>query len=238
MIGIIGAMEEEVQELIADLAFAEKKTVASMDFYKGTLYGKDCVIVKSGVGKVNAALCTQILADFYKPEALINTGVAGSLDAQINIGDMVVSEDAVQHDMDASAVGDAVGDKFRGWMFWRFRQIPVLVKKAVEANQKANPDIQTFTGRVASGDQFISGGEKKKQIQENFHARCAEMEGAAIAHGAYLNKIPYVILRAISDKADGSVQMDYPTFEKQAIVHCVRLLRELIPMHCKDKNNH
>lgn len=229
MIGIIGAMEEEVQELIADLAFAEKKTVASMDFYKGTLYGKDCVIVKSGVGKVNAALCTQILADFYKPEALINTGVAGSLDAQINIGDMVVSEDAVQHDMDASAVGDPVGQVPRMDVL-AFPADPVLVKKAVEANQKANPDIQTFTGRVASGDQFISGGEKKKQIQENFHARCAEMEGAAIAHGAYLNKIPYVILRTISDKADGSVQMDYPTFEKQAIVHCVRLLRELIPM--------
>lgn len=229
MIGIIGAMEEEVQELIADLAFAEKKTVASMDFYKGTLYGKDCVIVKSGVGKVNAALCTQILADFYKPEALINTGVAGSLDAKINIGDMVVSEDAVQHDMDASAVGDPVGQVPRMDVL-AFPADPVLVKKAVEANQKANPDIQTFTGRVASGDQFISGGEKKKQIQENFHARCAEMEGAVIAHGAYLNKIPYVILRAISDKADGSVQMDYPTFEKQAIVHCVRLLRELIPM--------
>nr|WP_288556404.1 5'-methylthioadenosine/adenosylhomocysteine nucleosidase [uncultured Mediterraneibacter sp.] len=228
MIGIIGAMEEEVQELIADLAFAEKKTVASMDFYKGTLYGKDCVIVKSGVGKVNAALCTQILADFYKPEALINTGVAGSLDAKINIGDMVVSKDAVQHDMDASAVGDPVGQVPRMDVL-AFPADPVLVKKAVEANQKANPDIQTFTGRVASGDQFISGGEKKKQIQENFHARCAEMEGAAIAHGAYLNKIPYVILRAISDKADGSVQMDYPTFEKQAIVHCVRLLRELIP---------
>ena len=229
MIGIIGAMEEEVQELIADLESAEKKTVASMDFYKGTLYGKDCVIVKSGVGKVNATLCTQILADFYRPEALINTGVAGSLDAQINIGDMVVSEDAVQHDMDASAVGDPVGQVPRMDVL-AFPADPVLVKKAVEANQKANPDIQTFTGRVASGDQFISGGEKKKQIQENFHARCAEMEGAAIAHGAYLNKIPYVILRAISDKADGSVQMDYPTFEKQAIVHCVRLLRELIPM--------
>ena len=208
MIGIIGAMEEEVQELIADLAFAEKKTVASMDFYKGTLYGKDCVIVKSGVGKVNAALCTQILADFYKPEALINTGVAGSLDAQINIGDMVVSEDAVQHDMDASAVGDPVGQVPRMDVL-AFPADPVLVKKAVEANQKANPDIQTFTGRVASGDQFISGGEKKKQIQENFHARCAEMEGAAIAHGAYLNKIPYVILRAISDKADGSVPVSY-----------------------------
>lgn len=229
MIGIIGAMEEEVQELIADLESAEKKTVASMDFYKGTLYGKDCVIVKSGVGKVNAALCTQILADFYSPDVLINTGVAGSLDAQINIGDIVVSEDAVQHDMDASAVGDPVGQVPRMNVL-AFPADPALVKKAAEANRKANPDIQTFTGRIASGDQFISGGEKKKQIQENFHARCTEMEGAAIAHGAYLNKIPYVILRAISDKADGSVQMDYPTFEKQAIVHCVRLLRELIPM--------
>ena len=104
-----------------------------------------------------------------------------------------------------------------------------LVRKAVEANKKANSDIRTFTGRVASGDQFISEKEVKERIVNNFGAKCAEMEGAAIAHGAYLNKIPCVIIRAISDKADGSAQVDYPTFEKQAIVHGVKLMKELLP---------
>lgn len=228
MIGIIGAMEEEVRELIADMESAEMKEIASMKFYKGILYGKDAVVVQSGIGKVNAGICTQILADIYQVDQLINTGVAGSLDAEINIGDIVVSTDAVQHDMDVSALGDPVGQIPRMDVF-AFPADEELVKKAVAANEKANPDIRTFTGRVASGDQFISGKEMKERIIENFGAKCAEMEGAAIAHGAYLNQIPCVIIRAISDKADGSAQVDYPTFEKQAIVHGVKLMRELLP---------
>ena len=103
------------------------------------------------------------------------------------------------------------------------------MRKAVEANKKANSDIRTFTGRVASGDQFISEKEVKERIVNNFGAKCAEMEGAAIAHGAHLNHVPCVIIRAISDKADGSAQVDYPTFEKQAIVHGVKLMKELLP---------
>lgn len=228
MIGIIGAMEEEVRELIADMESVEMKEIASMKFYKGILYGKDAVVVQSGIGKVNAGICTQILADIYQVDQLINTGVAGSLDAEINIGDIVVSTDAVQHDMDVSALGDPVGQVPRMDVF-AFPADEELVKKAVAANEKANPDIRTFTGRVASGDQFISGKEMKDRIIKNFGAKCAEMEGAAIAHGAYLNQIPCVIIRAISDKADGSAQVDYPTFEKQAIVHGVKLMRELLP---------
>lgn len=228
MIGIIGAMQEEVCELIADMESCEMKEIASMKFYKGVLYGKDAVVVQSGIGKVNAGICTQILASTYQVDRVINTGVAGSLDAEINIGDIVVSTDAVEHDMDASAVGDPVGQVPRMDVF-AFPADAELVKKAVAANEKANPDIRTFTGRVASGDQFISKKEVKDRITELFGAKCAEMEGAAIAHGAYLNQVPCVIIRAISDKADGSVQMDYPTFEKQAIVHCVKLMKELIP---------
>ena len=193
MVGIIGAMEEEVRELIEDMTECEMQEKASMKFYKGQLYGKEAVVVQSGIGKVNAGICTQILIDFYQVDQLINTGVAGSLDAEINIGDIVVSTDAV------------------------------------EANKKANSDIRTFTGRVASGDQFISEKEVKERIVNNFGAKCAEMEGAAIAHGAYLNHVPCVIIRAISDKADGSAQVDYPTFEKQAIVHGVKLMKELLP---------
>ena len=228
MIGIIGAMEEEVRELIADMTDCQMQEKASMKFYKGVLYGKDAVVVQSGIGKVNAGICTQILADIYQVDQVINTGVAGSLDAEINIGDIVVSTDAVQHDMDVSALGDPVGQVPRMDVF-AFPADENLVEKAVAANEKANPDIRTFTGRVASGDQFISGKEVKERIVENFGAKCAEMEGAAIAQGAYLNQIPCVIIRAISDKADGSAQVDYPTFEKQAIVHVVKLMRELIP---------
>ena len=222
MIGIIGAMEEEVRELIADMQECEMNEKASMKFYKGKLYGKDAVVVQSGIGKVNAAICTQILADCYHVDELINTGVAGSLDAEINIGDIVISTDAVHHDMDVSALGDPVGQVPRMDVF-AFPADKELAEKAMQANKKANPEIRTFMGRVASGDQFIS----KK---EDFQAKCTEMEGAAIAHGAYLNHIPYVIIRAISDKADGTAQVDYPTFEKQAITHSVNLMRELLPM--------
>ena len=109
MVGIIGAMEEEVRELIEDMTECEMQEKASMKFYKGQLYGKEAVVVQSGIGKVNAGICTQILIDFYQVDQLINTGVAGSLDAEINIGDIVVSTDAVEHDMDVSALGDPVG---------------------------------------------------------------------------------------------------------------------------------
>ena len=105
-----------------------------------------------------------------------------------------------------------------------------LVKKAVAANEKANPDIHTFTGRIASGDQFISDQSEKERIVSLFHPVCCEMEGAGIAQAAYLNKVSYVIIRAISDKADNSATMDYPTFEKKAIAHSVRLMKELLPM--------
>lgn len=229
MIGIIGAMEEEVRELIADMQECEMNEKASMKFYKGKLYGKDAVVVQSGIGKVNAAICTQILADCYHVDELINTGVAGSLDAEINIGDIVISTDAVHHDMDVSALGDPVGQVPRMDVF-AFPADKELAEKAMQANKKANPEIRTFMGRVASGDQFISKKEVKDRIVENFQAKCTEMEGAAIAHGAYLNHIPYVIIRAISDKADGTAQVDYPTFEKRAITHSVNLMRELLPM--------
>ena len=227
-IGIIGAMELEVEALKEQMDVKNIVEKASMKFYEGTLRGKDVVIVQCGIGKVNAGICVQILADLFQVDAVINTGVAGSLRAEINIGDIVISTDAVHHDMDVSALGDPVGQVPRMDVF-AFPADKELVRKAVEANKKANSDIRTFTGRVASGDQFISEKEVKERIVNNFGAKCAEMEGAAIAHGAYLNHVPCVIIRAISDKADGSAQVDYPTFEKQAIVHGVKLMKELLP---------
>lgn len=229
MIGIIGAMEEEVAALKEAMDIAETKEYASMVFCRGTMGGKDIVVVRSGIGKVNAAVCTQILVDRFKVDRLINTGIAGSLDAQIDIGDIVISTEAVQHDMDATIFGDPVGQVPRMDVL-AFPADRILVEKAKEANRKVNPDIHTFTGRIASGDQFIASGEVKAKIVENFHALCTEMEGAAIAHAAYLNKVSCVIIRAISDKADNSAVMDYPEFERRAIAHNVRLVKELISM--------
>lgn len=229
MIGIIGAMEEEVAALKEAMDIQEIHEQASMTFCKGILCGKDVVVVRSGIGKVNAGICAQILADKFQVDILINTGIAGSLDAAIDIGDMVISTDAVHHDMDATIFGDPAGQVPRMDTL-TFPADERLVEKAKEANAKANPDIHTFTGRVASGDQFISSKEAKEKIINNFHALCTEMEGAGIAHAAYLNKISYVIIRAISDKADNSATVDYPEFEKQAIVHSVRLVKELLPM--------
>jgi adenosylhomocysteine nucleosidase len=141
---------------------------------------------------------------------------------------MVISTDLVEHDMDTSVFGDPIGQVPRMDTF-SFPADPVLVEKAVAANQAANPDIKTFTGRIVSGDQFVSSAEVKERLVNLFGAKCTEMEGAAIAHAAYVNKVSCVILRAISDKADNSATMDYPTFEKKAIEHSVRLMKVLLP---------
>ena len=220
MIGIIGAMEEEVAALKDAMEIEETVEQAAMTFCKGTLCGKEVVIVRSGIGKVNAGICAQILVDRFRVDTLINTGIAGSLDTRIDIGDMVISTDAVHHDMDATIFGDPLGQVPRMDVLF-FPADEALVQKAVQANEKANPDIHTFTGRVASKD-------VKAKIVENFHPMCVEMEGAGIAQAAYLNKVSYVIIRAISDKADNSATMDYPTFEQQAITHGVRLMKELL----------
>lgn len=227
MIGIIGAMEEEVAALKSEMQDVDVTEYASMTFCKGVLCGKEAVVVRSGIGKVNAGICAQILVDKFGVDMLINTGIAGSLDARIDIGDMVISTDAVHHDMDATIFGDPIGQVPRMDTL-SFPADASLIELAVKANEKANPEIHTFTGRVASGDQFISSQEAKDKIVSNFHALCTEMEGAGIAHAAYLNKVSYVIIRAISDKADNSATMDYPEFEKKAIVHSVRLVKELL----------
>lgn len=227
MIGIIGAMEEEIRNLKYDMKIQEERDLASMRFSKGILCGREVVLVRSGIGKVNAAVCTQVLADIFHVDAVINTGIAGSLDADIDIGDMVISTDAVEHDMDASIFGDPVGQVPRMDTF-SFPADQELAEKAAQANAEANPDIRTFKGRVVSGDQFVSSSEVKDRLVRLFDAKCTEMEGAAIAHAAYLNNIPCVIIRAISDKADNSATMDYPAFEAKAIEHSVRLIRNLL----------
>ena len=199
-IGIIGAMEEEVTALREKLADAKLLQKASMDFYSGTLNGVD---------------------------AVINTGIAGSLKAEINIGDIVISSDTLQHDMDATGFGYEPGVIPRMETSC-FPADEELLKKAKAACEEAVPEIQVFTGRVVSGDQFISDRAVKERIVKQFDGMCTEMEGAAIAQAAYLNHIPFVVIRAISDKADDSATMDYPTFERQAIAHSVALVENLV----------
>lgn len=226
-IGIIGAMEVEVAELKEMMQTKRVVEKAQMSFAEGTLNGHDVVVVRSGIGKVNAAICAQILADEFHADVIINTGIAGSLKNEINIGDIVLSTDVVHHDMDATGFGYPVGQipQMDIFSFPADKKIRALAKAVCE---DVNPDIRVFEGRVVSGDQFISDHEKKQWIADNFSGYCTEMEGAAIAQAAYLNNIPFVIIRAISDKADDTAGMDYATFEKMAIRHSVNLVSEFV----------
>lgn len=227
MLGIIGAMDEEVAKIKERLENVEVQTFGGMDFYKGNFEGKSVVVVRSGIGKVNAAVCAQILADRYQVSGIVNTGIAGSLMAKIDIGDIVLSTDALQHDMDATNFGYPAGQIPRMDVL-SFPADPKLLALAKECCGRVNPEIHTYEGRVVSGDQFISDQKKKDWLIETFHGYCTEMEGAAIAQAAYLNGIPFLIIRAISDKADNSANVDYPTFEAQAIIHSVSLMLEMI----------
>ena len=227
MLGIIGAMEVEVKELREMMENPQAQTVAGMTFYQGTIKGKEVVVVRSGIGKVNAGICSQILVDRYNVEGIINTGIAGSLKNEINIGDIVLATVAVQHDVDATGFGYPLGE-IPQMGIKEFPADEKLRALAEECSKKANPDIQVFCGRVASGDQFISSKEKKNWISANFDAYCTEMEGAAIAQAAYLNNIPYLVVRAISDKADDSANMDYSGFEAKAVENSVRLMAAML----------
>lgn len=226
-IGIIGAMELEVEQLKKEMAVESVIKKAGMDFFEGTLSDVPVVIVRSGIGKVNAALCVQILADVFQVSHVINTGVAGSLNAKLDIGDILISRDALHHDMDTTIFGYQPGEVPQ-MGFREFRADERMMELAREVCEKVNPDIRVMFGRVVSGDQFISSKEVKERLIALFQGDCAEMEGASIAHGAYLNGLPFVIIRAISDKADDSAEMDYPTFEAAAAKHSAALVKEMI----------
>jgi len=226
-IGIIGAMDEEVAIIKGQMLKVTVQTIASMEFYEGTFNEKEVVVVRCGIGKVNGAVCTQILADLYHVDAVINTGVAGSLRNEIDIADIVLSTDTQQHDVDATGFGYGLGviPRMEFSIFEADKQL-IEVAKAVCA--EVIPNVGVHTGRIVSGDQFISDSGKKAWLVENFDGYCTEMEGAAIAQAAHLNKIPFLIIRAISDKADHSAEMSYSEFEELAIKNTVKLLNGLV----------
>ena len=225
MIGAVIAMECEADILLRDMKIEREEICYGKKVYLGKAHGKDVVLTVCGVGKVNAALCAQILCSIYGVSHLVNTGIAGSLDAQLDICDLVVSEDAMYHDFTVTAFGYPYG-KVPGMNVIAFPADPMLIKLAYAAAEAVNPG-HTKVGRVASGDQFVCDKSVKDGIIANTQALCTEMEGAAIAHTAYRNGVPFVILRAISDKADGSAEMDYPAFETLAAHRCAEVTRNL-----------
>ncbi len=227
MLGIIGAMEVEVNQIKAELENVTVTVKAGMEFNRGTLNSKEIVIVRSGIGKVNAGICAQILCDLFNVSAIINTGIAGSLKDEIDIGDIVLSEDALQHDLDAVAFGYDLG-VIPQMDTSVFKGDDKLIELAKDACDKVCKDIHYFVGRVVSGDQFISDKEKKNFLIRTFKGYCTEMEGAAIAQAAYLNNVPFLIVRSISDKADDSAHMDYPEFEAKAVANSVKLINEIV----------
>lgn len=224
-LGIIGAMDIEVEILLGLLEEKQEKTIAGSTFYEGRLEGLDAVVVRCGIGKVNAAICAQILCDCFAVTHLVNTGIAGSLDAKLDIGDLLVSTDAMYHDFDCTHFGYPYG-QVAGMDIVTFPADKVLADLAFAAAEAVNPG-HTRRGRIASGDQFVAEKALKERIIANTAGMCTEMEGTAIAQTAYRNGIPFVILRAISDKADDSAEMDYPTFERQAAHRCAQVTRNL-----------
>ena len=224
-LGVVGAMQQEVETLLAAMQDVKKVEKLTAVFYEGKLEGLDVVVVQCGVGKVNAAMCTQSLCDCFGVTHLVNTGIAGSLCADLDIADLVVSKDAMYHDFDCVHFGYEMG-RVPGMDVTAFPADEKMAALAFAAAEKVNPG-HTKVGRVASGDLFVAERKAKERIIERTGALCTEMEGAAIAHTAYRNGVPFVVIRAISDKADDSAEMDYPTFEKIAAHRCAAVTMEM-----------
>lgn len=217
-LGIIGAMAVEVETLKEKMEEKAIAVIAGMEFCEGVLEGLPAVVVQCGVGKVNAAMCAQILCSSYRVTHLVNTGIAGSLCNELDVGDLLVSQDAIYHDFDCNAFGYP-HCKVPGMDVIAFPADETMIELAVTAAEEVHPG-HIKLGRVATGDQFVCTREQKENIVALTQGLCTEMEGGAIAHTAYRNGVPFVILRAISDKADEEADMDYPTFEKLSAHRC------------------
>ncbi|WP_028987499.1 5'-methylthioadenosine/adenosylhomocysteine nucleosidase [Thermicanus aegyptius] len=225
-VGIIGAMEEEIERFLPHLTEEESHVIAGIRYISGKMNGKPIVLVKSGVGKVNAAVCTQILIDRFSVSSILFTGVAGALHPELEIGDIVISTDAMQHDMDASPLGFPRGviPFFPESIFPADQRLVDMAAAAAEAIGEG----KVMRGRVLSGDQFFANHDKVKELHERFHGVCTEMEGAAVAQVAYMNRIPYVIIRSMSDKADGSSHIDFQAFTRLAAERSYKVIVKML----------
>lgn len=225
-IGIIGAMDEEVRLLAAKLVEWEEIRLAGIVFVKGSIAGRRVIVCKSGVGKVNAAVTAQLLITACDAEAILFTGVAGALDPELEVGDLVVSVDCLQHDMDASPLGFA-----RGVIPFQEQSVfaadPELVRLAVESGHAVLPG-RVRTGRVLSGDRFIADKGEVAALKRDFAGTCTEMEGAAVAQVCSMNGIPFVIIRSMSDKADGSAPVSFTEFTAMAARRSCELVEHML----------
>lgn len=227
MIAVIGAMELEVKTLCSAMERPEPSVYAGMTFYKGRIGGREAVVVRSGVGKVNAAVCAQILIDRFSPSAMVNTGIAGAVARGLGPGDLVLSTEALHHDMDAAGFGYGPGliPQMECSIFPADQR---LLSLAAERCAAVNPGVKAIAGRVVTGDQFISSREKVAWLRQTFLAACVEMEGAAIAQTAYLNGLPFLIVRTMSDSADDDAPEVAKDWEQKAADRSARLALELI----------
>ncbi|MBU5488134.1 5'-methylthioadenosine/adenosylhomocysteine nucleosidase [Clostridium sp. MSJ-8] len=225
-LGIIAAMSEELDLLLQDMQLTNKQNIANITFNEGTLFGKDVVAVVCGIGKVNAAICTQILITSFDVDKVINVGVAGGVKKDIYPGDIVVSDSLVEHDMDCSVFGDAIGQIPRMDTF-DFKADTSLISLAKDACSKLE-NVKSYIGRIVSGDQFIASPEKVQYLEKQFNASACEMEGASIAHVCYSNNVPFVIIRAISDNANNGAHMDFEKFTPIAVKNSTAIIKEMV----------
>lgn len=226
MIGIIGAMKIEIEKIRSEMTDTSKKTIAGVDFVSGVLGSSEVVTAVCGIGKVAAAICSQAMIMEYHPDCIINTGVAGSLSADVNVFDVVIAQSLVQHDMDTTAIGDKPG-YISGLDLIEINADSKVVSALNEAAAKAG-DIKTFPGIIASGDQFIASEEKKSFITKTFGACACEMEGASIAQVCYSNSVPFGVVRAISDRADGSSPVNYTEFLPVAAETAAKIIKNFV----------
>ncbi|NLK63056.1 MAG: 5'-methylthioadenosine/adenosylhomocysteine nucleosidase [Fusobacteria bacterium] len=211
LIGIIGAMQEEIIELKKQIKNIKENTMAGFVFYSGILNKKDIILVQSGIGKVNSAICTTILIEQFNVTKIIFTGVAGGVNNDLNVGDIVISKDLIQHDVDATAFGAKYGQIPRMNQL-EFKSDINLIELAKKSAKDIFTNEKIVVGRILSGDQFVSSIEKIKWLRDKFNGDCVEMEGASVAHVATLFNIPFVVIRSISDKADHSANIDFNKF--------------------------
>ena len=224
-IGIIGAMDIEVQALKEMMDNPQVKKISSVDFYCGKLMNIDTVVAVAGVGKVNAAVCAQTMILEYAPDYIINTGVAGGLSSELEIGDIAVADKVCEHDMDTSPVGDELG--FITGINKVYMDCDEYISNLMYESANAVEGIKALMGTVASGDQFIATDTQRNFIKGNFNAIAAEMEGASIGHVCTMNGVKFGVLRAISDGANSDSVMDFPTFTKMAVKNTVAILKNM-----------
>jgi adenosylhomocysteine nucleosidase len=226
-VGIIVAMEEEIAGFKKIMQIESIVEKASMQFLIGKIDKLDVVVVKCGIGKVNAAACTQIISDNFNVTKVISTGVAGGIGEGLQIGDVVISSDLIQHDVDVTAFGYKVG-QIAQLDTYEFAADNELVEIAKKACENVKFDHKVVVGRIISGDQFISDAEKVKYFKEFFEAQAVEMESASIAHVCYLNKVPFLAIRAISDGAGDEAFLTYDEFVKVAAVNSCKIVSNIL----------